>query len=95
MAIQKTPQQERGSIDTALTAAKEVATKDAPDKSAAKTKLIQVRINEVDYNRLMGLFGAQGVALARAGSLSLFYIAEQLEAGRISISKAGIIDRRG
>jgi hypothetical protein len=52
-------------------------------------------MNEVDYNRLKGLFGAQGLALARAGNLALFYVAEQLEAGRISVSKAGIIDRRG
>ncbi|MDR2485394.1 MAG: hypothetical protein LBD55_08365, partial [Treponema sp.] len=42
-----------------------------------------------------GLFGARGLPLARAGNLALFYIAEQMEAGRISITKAGIIDRRG
>jgi hypothetical protein len=86
---------DRGSTEKAMAAAAEVLTKEAPDKSKVGSKLIPVRINETDYNRLKGLFGGQGLALARAGSLALYYIAEQLEAGRISISKAGIIDRRG
>jgi len=65
------------------------------DKSAAGSKLIPVRVNAVDYNKLKGLFGSQGLALARAGSLALFYVAEQLEAGKLTMNKAGIIDRRG
>jgi hypothetical protein len=86
---------DRGSVDKAISAAAEVVTQKEVDKSQGVSKLIPVRVNEMDYNRLKGLFGAQGLALARAGHLALFYIAEQLEAGRISISKAGIIDRRG
>jgi hypothetical protein len=98
MAVKKSLGKElpdRGSTEAALTAAAEVVSRNAEDKSKAVTKMIPVRVNEVDYNRLKGLFGAQGLPLARAGNLALFYIAEQLEAGRISVSKAGIIDRRG
>jgi hypothetical protein len=95
MATKKTGLPDRGSVDQAVTAAAAVATKAAPDKSQAESKMIPVRVNGIDYNRLKGLFGAQGLALARAGNLAIYYIAEQLEAGRISITKAGIIDRRG
>jgi hypothetical protein len=86
---------DRGSVEQALASAAEIATAETPDKSKRASKMIPVHMNEVDYNRLRGLFGAQGLALARAGNLALFYVAEQLEAGRISVSKAGIIDRRG
>jgi hypothetical protein len=86
---------DRGSVEQALASATEIATAETPDKSKSVAKLVPVRLNEVDYNRLKGLFGAQGLALARAGNLALFYVAEQLAAGRISVSKAGIIDRRG
>jgi hypothetical protein len=98
MAVKKKQEKDlldRGSAESALNAAAEVVSKPTEDKSQAVTKMIPVRVNEVDYNRLKGLFGAQGLPLARAGNLALFYIAEQLEAGRISVSKAGIIDRRG
>ena len=57
--------------------------------------MIPVHMNEVDYNQLRGSSGAQGLALARAGNLALSYVAEQLEAGHISVSKAGVVDRRG
>jgi hypothetical protein len=86
---------DRGSVRKGVAAAAAVTTKEIQDKSRCGTKLIPVRMNEVDYNRLKGLFGSQGLALARAGNIALFYVAEQLEAGRLSISKAGIIDRRG
>jgi hypothetical protein len=86
---------DRGSIKKGITAAAAVTSRDSPDKSKCGTKMIPVRVNGIDYNRLKGLFGMQGLALARAGNLALFYVAEQMEAGRLSITKAGIIDRRG
>jgi hypothetical protein len=95
MATRKKTLPNRGSVGKAATAAAAIATKTGPDKSKAEIKTVPVRVNEIDYNRLKGLFGAQGLPLARAGNLALFYIAEQLEAGRLSITKAGIIDRRG
>jgi len=94
MATKKTIP-DRGSFDKAIPAAAAVVTKETPDKSKVASRLIPVRVNEVDYNRLKGLFGSQGLALARAGNLAIYYIAEQLEAGRLSITRAGIIDRRG
>jgi hypothetical protein len=84
---------DRGSVKKGIAAASSVTTKEKPDKSKAGTKLIPVRMNEIDYNRLKGLFGAEGLALARAGSLALSYVGEMVSAGRLSISKAGIIDR--
>jgi len=95
MATKKKTVQDRGSVDKATAAASALVTKQGEDKSQAGSKLIPVRVNAADYNRLKGLFGYQGLPLARAGNLALFYIAEQLEAGRLSITKAGIIDRRG
>jgi hypothetical protein len=95
MANKKVKLPDRGSVDKAVSHAATVVTQSALDKSNAGSKLIPVRVNEIDYNRLKGLFGAQGLPLARAGNLAIFYIAEQLEAGRISVTKAGIIDRRG
>ena len=95
MATKKKILPDRGSVEKAAAAASVVVTKQTEDKSQAGSKLIPVRVNAIDYNKLKGLFGAQGLALARAGNLALFYIAEQLEAGRLSITKAGIIDRRG
>ena len=86
---------DRGSVRKGIAAAVSVTTAEVIDKSKAGSKTIPVRTNEIDYNHLKGLFGSQGLALARAGNLSLFYVAEQMEAGRLSISKAGIIDRRG
>ena len=94
MGVQKITQ-DRGSLSKGLAAAAAVVTKETPDKSKAESKVIPVRVNEIDYNRLKGLFGGQGLAVARAGNLALFYIAEQLEAGRLSVTKAGIIDRQG
>jgi len=97
-----TPKKNNGidttSIDNAMKEANsltEATKRETVDKSKLKSKLVPVRLNEIDYNRLMGLFGSQGVKLARAGSIALYYVAEQLENGRLSITKAGIIDRRG
>jgi hypothetical protein len=82
-------------MSEALSAVAQATTPPAPDATRDKPQTIAVRVADVDYKRLKGLFGAQGLALARAGNLALFYLAEQLEAGRVSVTKAGIIDRRG
>jgi hypothetical protein len=80
-------------MSQALNAVAQAAT--APAAALEKAQTVAVRMSDADYKRLKGLFGAQGLALARAGNLALFYLAEQLEAGRISVTKAGVIDRRG
>jgi len=69
-----------------------VATPTLPDKSKAKLRTIAVRINEVDYNRLSSLFTAQGTNLAAAGRAAIFHLAEQVEAGSLSIPN-GVIYR--
>jgi hypothetical protein len=69
-----------------------VATTTGPDKSKAKLRTIAVRINEVDYNRLNSLFTAQGTNLAAAGRAAIFHLAEQVEAGSLSIPN-GVIYR--
>jgi hypothetical protein len=86
---------DRGNVDRAISAASAVITRDAPDKSSAEIKMIPVRINEIDYNRFKGLFGSQGLALATAARLAIYYVGELVESGAITINTGGIIDRRG
>jgi hypothetical protein len=69
-----------------------VTTKASPDKSKARLRTIAVRINEIDYNRLNSLFTAQGTNLAAAGRAAIFHLAEQIEAGSLSIPN-GVIYR--
>jgi hypothetical protein len=78
-----------------VTTAEDPRTKASIDKTRDKAQMIAVRVNETDHRRLRALFAGQGLALARAANLALYYVAEQMEAGRISVTKAGIIDRRG
>jgi hypothetical protein len=73
-------------------AVNEVTTRIAPDKSKAPLRTIAIRINEVDYNRLNSLFAAQGTNMAAAGKAALFHLAEQIEAGVLSIPN-GVIYR--
>jgi hypothetical protein len=84
-------------ISGAVNAVNKATTPKSPlaKNKSKKMKTIPIRIYEEDYDELKKLFGGQGLALARAGHLALFYTAEQLKAERISITKAGIIDRRG
>jgi hypothetical protein len=81
--------------DAATETGGEPRTKTPDDKTHDKPQMIAVRVNETDYRRLRALFAGQGLALARAANLALYYVAEQMEAGCISVTKAGIIDRRG
>jgi hypothetical protein len=73
-------------------AVNEITTKTALDKSKAALRTVAIRINEVDYNRLNALFAAQGTNMAAAGKAALFYLAEQIEAGTLSIPH-GVIYR--
>lgn len=62
------------------------------DKSKVPQRTIAVRINEIDYNRLNSLFTAQGTNLASAGRAAIFFLAEQVETGKVTIPN-GIICR--
>jgi hypothetical protein len=63
----------------------------SPDKSKVPLHTIAVRINEVDYNRLNSLFTAQGTNLAAAGKAAIFYLAEQVDSGKLSIPNGVIV----
>jgi hypothetical protein len=87
-------------LDTAqvketIQAVNAVSTKTAPDKSKVPLRTIAVRINEIDYNRLNSLFTAQGTNMATAGKAALFHLAEQVEAGTLSIPNGVIYHNRG
>ena len=71
-----------------------VTTKVAPDKSKARIRTIAVRINEVDYNRQNSLFTAQGTNMATAGKAAIFHLAEQIEAGTLSIPNGVLYHNR-
>ncbi|GHT53627.1 hypothetical protein AGMMS49990_10720 [Endomicrobiia bacterium] len=70
-----------------------LATKPVLDKSKVPQKTISVRINEIDYNRLNSLFVAQGTNLSAAGRAAIFFLAEQVESGKLTIPN-GVIYRR-
>lgn len=86
------PAVDAGQVERTMEAVNSAATKEAPDKSKAPKRTIAIRINEVDYNRLNSLFAAQGTNLAAAGKAAIFHLAEQIEAGTISIPN-GVIYR--
>jgi len=79
-------------IKETLEVVNKVTTKPIIDKSKVPMRTIAVRINEVDYNRLNSLFTAQGTNMASAGKAAIFYLAEQIEAGKLSIPN-GVIYR--
>jgi hypothetical protein len=78
--------------DNAMKAASAAATTppEAPDKSKVRQRTIAVRINEIDYNRLNSLFTAQGTTISAAGRAAIIRLAEEVEAGRLSIP-SGVI----
>jgi hypothetical protein len=84
--------QDTAQVKNTIKAVNEVSTKTGPDKSKVPLRTIAVRINEVDYNRLNSLFTAQGTNMATAGRAAIFHLAEQIEAGTLSIPN-GVIYR--
>jgi hypothetical protein len=92
MATRKEPDKNPNQVKETIGAVNAIATKTAPDKSKVPMRTIAVRINEVDYNRLNSLFTAQGTNLAAAGRAAIFHLAEQVEAGSLSIPN-GVIYR--
>jgi hypothetical protein len=88
MATRKEAPADIGQVtDSAIKAASAAATTppEAPDKSKVKQRTIAVRINEIDYNRLNSLFTAQGTNISAAGRAAIIRLAEEVEAGRLSI----------
>lgn len=83
-------------IGEAIRAADAVATPEEPQaKSTAGTKLVQLKLKEKDHRRVKACFAKAGLPLATGVKLATLYVTGLVEDGAISISEAGIIDRRG
>jgi hypothetical protein len=87
--------------ETADAAIKEASTIATPKKQADKKgrkpqagKLVSVRIDPVDLERMREIFNENGVTLAGGIKLCTLHTLQDIEAGRIRITKAGIIPRR-
>jgi hypothetical protein len=67
---------------------------EAEDDTARPTA---VRVNRQEYEYLKTIFATRGHGLKVSTGMKMaaLYIAERVEDGRLSISKAGINDRRG
>jgi hypothetical protein len=83
-------------LKSALNAAKEARTIDKPDiQPEKKDKPVSLRMNESDHNRFRALFAKSGLNLSEGCIMSITYVAEMIEAGAFTISKAGVQDVRG
>ncbi|MDR2786703.1 MAG: hypothetical protein LBB83_12405 [Treponema sp.] len=83
-------------IKSALNSAKEARTIDKPDlQPEKKDKPVSLRMNESDHNRFRALFAKSGLNLSEGCIMAITYVAEMIEAGAFTISKAGVQDVRG
>jgi hypothetical protein len=82
-------------ISSALNAAKKARSEDKPQvMPEKKTKPVSLRMNERDHNRFRALFAASGLNLSEGCIMAITYVAEMIEAGAFTISKAGVQDKR-
>jgi len=87
---------------TADAAIKDAATIATPKRQPANTKgrkpqagtLVSVRIDPVDKERLRETFETNGATLAGGIKLSALYVLQEIESGRLRITKAGLFPRR-
>ena len=85
--------------DAAIRGASQIATpkKTAANKTGRKPqagKLVSVRIDPVDLERMKELFNENGVTLAGGIKLCTLHTLQEIESGRLRIKKAGIMPRR-
>jgi hypothetical protein len=86
----------RLNITEALKAAQEVKTVDIPvTVPGKKDKPVSLRVSETDHNRFRSLFAKSGLNLSEGCIMAITYVAEMIEAGAFTISKAGVQDVRG
>ncbi|GHU25289.1 hypothetical protein FACS1894164_14150 [Spirochaetia bacterium] len=66
------------------------------DEEPAPARPTAVRLNPQEYDYLKRIFETKGKGLKVSTGMKMaaLWIADQVEAGAMSISKAGIIDRR-
>jgi hypothetical protein len=85
--------------DTAIKGASQVAT---PKRTAAKTtgrkpqagKLVSVRIDPVELEKMRETFNENGVSLAGGIKLCAMYGLQEIESGRLRVTKSGLFTRR-
>ena len=83
-------------ISSALQTANQARTQEQePLALEKKGKPVSLRITEADHNRFRALFARNGLNMSEGCIMAVTYIAELIEAGIFSISKAGIQDLRG
>jgi predicted DNA binding CopG/RHH family protein len=83
-------------ITSAIKAAQGARTVDEamPEKLEKKDKPISLRMPETDHNRFRSLFAKSGLNLSEGCIMAITYVAEMIEAGAFTISKAGVQDVR-
>jgi hypothetical protein len=93
----------RRTIEAAAeTAIKEASAIAAPKRQTAEKtdrkpqagSLVSVRIDPVDKERLRKTFETNGATLAGGIKLSALYVLQEIESGRLRITKAGLFPRR-
>jgi hypothetical protein len=96
MATKKKPLPDRGSVDKAMKAAAAVVTREPPEEPDDKGKITAVRLNSREHEFLKTIFETKGKGLALSTGIKMaaLWIAEKIDDGALSISKAGIADRR-
>ncbi|MDR0719202.1 MAG: hypothetical protein LBF78_06155 [Treponema sp.] len=83
-------------ISSALAAANDARTKEKPELAVEKkVKPVSLRMNETDHNRLRSLFAKSGLNLSEGCIMAITYVAEMIEAGAFTLSRAGVQDIRG
>lgn len=83
-------------IKSAIKSAKDARTVDKPDiQPERKDKPISLRMSEGEHNRFRSLFAKSGLNLSEGCVMALTYVAEMIEAGAFTISRAGVQDIRG
>jgi hypothetical protein len=83
-------------ISSALNAAKKARSEDkAVVTLEKKSRPVSLRMDETDHNRFRALFAKSGLNLSEGCIMAITYVAEMIEAGAFTISKAGVQDKRG
>jgi hypothetical protein len=82
-------------IASALKSAKEARTVEKPEYTPEKKgKPVSLRMNATEHNRFRSLFAKSGLNLSEGCIMAITYVAEMIEAGAFTISKAGVQDKR-
>jgi hypothetical protein len=96
MAVSKkkeTGNTEQSAMDAGRAAASAATPKGEPlntDRKPQAGKSISVRIDPIEVEYLRRTFGSYGVTLAGGIKIAVHYVARELEAGRLDLSKGGL-----